>query len=96
MRIMMPVRVGCVVFKQREIDMGELLNCKCGLSVEIDYGMCTEFYGKTWQDVSVMCGGNCGYSVDITFNADVAGESALAATQVIVAWNTQQSTLLKF
>lgn len=68
----------------------ELLNCKCGASVEIDYGSCTEFYGGNWQDVSVMCLERCGYSVDITFNADIDGESKIAEQLVIEAWNKQQ------
>ena len=71
----------------------KLLNCQCGEQVEVNYGTCMEYHGATWQDVQVACLGKCGYSVDITFNADIKGQNAVATELVVEAWNKQQKAI---
>ncbi len=69
-----------------------LLCCRCGCSVEIDWGGCTEYYGGTWQDINVMCTDKCGYSVDITINADITADAKKAEKLVAETWNKLQAT----
>lgn len=64
-----------------------ILPCRCGGVVDIDWGGCVEYYGGTWQDVSITCDKKCGYSVDITINADIESDAIKANELVIEAWN---------
>lgn len=68
-----------------------LLDCRCGSTVEVDWGGCTEYYGGTWQDVNIMCSKKCGYSVDITINADIEADNKKAKKLVIETWNILQA-----
>jgi len=71
----------------------DLMNCKCGGKVELDWGIVTEFYGGEWQDCDITCVGKCGYSVSMNVNSALNINGTVVETLVTEMWNRLQDAI---